>query len=99
MSQRVRARTYWASLTSAFAVAFIARETPEVAHPKPGELGTYSVWWRWLLGLEPKHWRRFILAPIFVLFWEWFVCHIVLDWGPRIATIRRWFGHVERPQR
>jgi len=92
----MRARTYWSGLTLGMAAAFIAREVPEIAKATPEEVGTYSVWWRRMLGLEPWHWRCLILAPAFGLFWTWFQIHILFDAGPRIDTLKRWFRRALR---
>lgn len=68
----MRAKTFWSAITAAFGWLIVFGE---VAF---WDEQTYSAWWRWLLGLEPRHWRRWILVPAFTLLWAVFVPHILV---------------------
>lgn len=80
-------RHVWSALTSIFAAAILALEIPALRKPKPADPKddhTYTGWWRWLVGVDPQHWRRFILGPLFVGFWAWFTAHVVARIGPSL---------------
>lgn len=90
----MHARRYWLALTALFAALGTAREIPELGKPRPDDPllnGTYTAWWKWLLGLEPLHWRRFLLIPAFSLGCAWWHGHIVWGWPgpPRYGNGRR----------
>lgn len=75
----------WTVWVAAFAGSFGILEGDAIAKGKQ----TLSLWLRWAIGIEPKHWRRFILAPLFGGLLTWLGFHVLGDLGP----------HLERPQR
>ncbi|RSM73466.1 hypothetical protein DMH04_41380 [Kibdelosporangium aridum] len=85
------ARTRWTVLTSAFATGLVVLEAHALREPLTDEKpsATYSAWWRWLLGLQPVHKRRWIAAGLFAAFWAWFVAHVVFSVGPNDLPRRR----------
>lgn len=69
---RAYSREYWSAVTLLFLSALVFGEV------YLWDSMTYSAWWRWLLGIEPRHWRRYILVPAFTLLWAVFVPHILV---------------------
>lgn len=78
------ARTRWTVLTGAFVTGLVILEAHALREPltqeKPSE--AYTAWWRWALGYEPQHPRRWVAGPLFAAFWLWFIAHIVAGIGP-----------------
>jgi hypothetical protein len=80
-------RRVWSAITAAFAIAVAVVEIPALRRPKPDDPAddhVYTAWWRWILGLDPKHPRRFVLVPLFVAFHGWFPLHILFRLGPSL---------------
>lgn len=72
----------WPIVTGSFLAAFgvfeaiaIKNGTKDHAAGKPS--GTYTAWWRRILGLEPVKWWRPLGLAGFLGFFSWFVPHIV----------------------
>lgn len=68
----MKARDYWTGVTAGLVLAVTFGEVA-FWHEQ-----TYSAWWRWLLGLEPKHWRAQLLVPVFTLLVATFLPHILI---------------------
>lgn len=73
----------WPSVTGGFLIAFgvfegiaIKNGRKNASEGKPS--GTYTAWWRRILGLEPRRWWRPMGIVGFLGFFTWFVPHILL---------------------
>ncbi|WP_162829952.1 hypothetical protein [Amycolatopsis palatopharyngis] len=45
--------------------------------------GTLSTVFRLWLGVDPLHWRRFLLVPAFLGWCGWLACHMAKGWWRR----------------
>lgn len=73
----------WGCLLGAFFGTLVFFEGDAIRHRADRVLrgkptGTLTAWLRHALGIDPRHPRRFVLVPLFVLLFVWFVPHIVL---------------------
>lgn len=90
-------RHVWTAITTLIALVIAVVEIPALRKPKPVDPkddDTYTAWWRWVLGIEPKHSRRFILVPIFTFLTLWFPPHVLVKFGPSLR-----FGQAVRDAR
>jgi hypothetical protein len=87
----VDARTRWTVLTGLFATGLLILEAHALREPLSDEKpsGTYTAWWRWLLGLQPARKRRWVAGTLFAAFWAWFVGHCLFGWPPNDLPRRR----------
>lgn len=89
------ARTRWAVWTVSAAVPLIAMEAYALREPltpdKPSE--TLSAVTQWAVGINPKAPRRWVLGPLFAVFWLWWIGHVLFLWGPNDLPRRKPRSH------
>lgn len=73
-------RIVWPAVTGGYLIAFGVFEAAAIKHGtgegKPS--GTYTAWWRRILGLEPERWWRPVGVVGFLGFFAWLIPHILL---------------------
>lgn len=68
---------------AAFVGAWVALEGHALWHRhKHEDYFTFSKWTRHLVGIEPRHNRRYVTTPLFAGLLVWFFGHIVWKWKP-----------------
>jgi len=80
-------RKYWSVLLGLCGLGFLIGEVPALGRPKPAdpqEDGTLSAFRKWLVGIEPRHWRRPVLVPLLWLVCLWLPPHVSLGLGPSL---------------
>lgn len=70
----------WITYLSGAAVGFGVLETLGIAARKRGKSGTLTAFTRRELGIDPPHWRRWILGPAFGLALAWLGVHMLSPW-------------------
>lgn len=80
--RRVWAALFGIPIAVGLAVEIVALGKPKSADPRRD--GTATAFLKWASGVEPKHWRRFVLVPLLWLVCLWLPPHVSLGLGPSL---------------
>lgn len=80
-SDRPLSTKRWAVWLGATVVTFAAMEAHAVStRQQPTLSGALRSW----MGHEPVKPHRWVASALWLTFWGWLTCHLVLDWPPHL---------------